>query len=68
MRAFYFFLCVPEYATEALTLGGVTIPKGASVLPLLGSANHDPDVFENPEQFDITREKNRHLGFGIGIY
>ena len=58
----------PEYATEELTLGGVTIPKGAAVLPLLGAANHDPDIFENPEQFDITREKNRHLGFGMGIH
>lgn len=38
------------------------------MVPLLASANHDPDVFENPEQFDITREKNRHLGFGMGVH
>ena len=58
----------PEYASEEVTLSGVTIPRGATVVPLLGSANHDPDVFENPEQFDITREKNRHLGFGMGLH
>lgn len=58
----------PEFATEDVTLAGVTIPRGATVVPLLGSANHDPAVFENPEQFDITREKNRHLGFGMGVH
>lgn len=58
----------PEYPTEDVTLGGVMIPKGSTVLPLLGAANHDPAVFENPEKFDITREKNRHLGFGMGIH
>lgn len=58
----------PEYPTEDVTIGGVTIPKGATVMPILASANHDPDVFENPEKFDMTREKNRHLGFGMGIH
>lgn len=58
----------PVYTTEDVTLHGVTIPKGHTVMPLLGSANHDERQFENPEVFDITRSPNRHLGFGQGIH
>ena len=57
-----------NYAAEDITLHGVTIPKGATVFPLLGAANHDPAMFENPEVFDITRFPNKHLGFGSGIH
>ena len=58
----------PAYALEDVTLHGVTIPKGATVMPFLGAANHDPAVFENPETFDIERFPNKHLGFGSGIH
>lgn len=58
----------PHYTIEDVVLHGVTIPKGAMVMPLLGAANHDPAVFENPEQFDIGRSPNRHMGFGQGIH
>jgi cytochrome P450 len=44
-----------------VTLHGVTIPKGATVMPLVGAANHDPAIFERPEIFDIGRTPNRHL-------
>lgn len=58
----------PAYAAEDVTLHGVTIPKGAMVMPLVGAANHDPAIFERPELFDIGRTPNRHLGFGQGIH
>lgn len=58
----------PEFPLEDVTLHGVTIPKGSTVMPLLGAANFDPDVFDAPETFDITRSPNRHLGFGQGIH
>ena len=58
----------PAYAMEDVVLHGVTIPKGAAVIPLLGAANHDGAVFENPEVFDIKRFPNKHLGFGSGIH
>ena len=58
----------PQYALEDVVMHGVTIPKGAAVIPLLGAANHDPAAFENPEVFDITRSPNKHIGFGSGIH
>ena len=58
----------PMFAKEDVVLHGVTIPKGKAVLPLLGAGNFDPQVFDNPEQFDITRSPNKHLGFGKGIH
>ncbi|MEM9092412.1 MAG: cytochrome P450 [Cyanobacteria bacterium P01_F01_bin.53] len=66
----------PMYALEDVVMHGVTIPKGAAVMPFLGAANHDPAVFEQPEVFDIERwhrpsrgkSPNKHLGFGSGIH
>jgi hypothetical protein len=50
-------------------LGGKKIPKGESVLCLLGSANHDPAVYpDRPERLDITRPNVRPLSFGGGIH
>ena len=58
----------PGYALEDVVLHGVTIPKGAAVIPILGAADRDPDAFENPEVFDIARSPNKHLEFGSGIH
>src|SRR3954449_5510726 len=50
-------------------LGGRKIPKGESVLCLLGSANRDPAVYpDRPERLDITRPNVRPLSFGGGIH
>jgi cytochrome P450 len=50
-------------------LGGKRIPKGETVLCLLGSANHDPAVYpDRPERLDITRPNVRPLSFGGGIH
>ena len=46
------------------TLGGQQIQAGQRVGLFYRSANFDEDVFDAPEQFDITRSPNPHLGFG----
>lgn len=48
-------------------IGDVDIPAGAKLLLLLGSANHDGEVFPDPETFDPERPNAReHLAFGFG--
>ena len=50
-------------------LGGRKIPKGETVLCLLGSANRDPAVYpDRPDQLDITRPNVRPISFGGGIH
>ncbi|GAA2452975.1 cytochrome P450 [Streptomyces mauvecolor] len=53
-------------ATQDTELGGQKIKAGDRVGIFYSSANNDPEVFENPERFDITRDPNPHLGFGGG--
>jgi cytochrome P450 len=50
-------------------VGGKRIPKGESVLCLLGSANRDPAVYpDRPDRLDITRPNVKPLSFGGGIH
>jgi cytochrome P450 len=44
------------------------LPRGEFVMLLIGSANRDPDAFERPDDLDLSRSDNRHLGFGFGIH
>ncbi|MFP1624135.1 cytochrome P450 [Streptomyces sp. 5K101] len=53
-------------ATQDVDLGGARIRKGDRVGLFYSSANNDPEVFTDPERFDITRDPNPHLGFGGG--
>jgi len=47
---------------------GKTVPKGATLLCLVGAANRDESKFVNGEQFDINRERVAHLTFGYGFH
>ena len=62
------FMTTERYAREDVTLHGMTIPRGEMTLGVIGSANRDETVFEQPDTLDITREPNRHLSFGQGIH
>jgi cytochrome P450 PksS len=57
-----------RYAREDVVLNGTTIPRGALVYAVLGSANRDERQFPDPDVLDLTREPNRHLAFGLGIH
>ncbi len=52
--------------TREVGLGGETLPRGALVLVLIGSANRDPARFPEPDRFDLERDAREHLGFGFG--
>jgi cholest-4-en-3-one 26-monooxygenase len=53
-------------ASEDYTLRGQKIKKGDSLALYYPSGNRDEDVFEQPFKFDITRDPNPHIAFGIG--
>jgi cytochrome P450 len=49
-------------------IGGIAMPKGQSVICLLGAANRDPAVYADPDKLDIKRADIRPLSFGGGIH
>lgn len=55
-------------ATSDVEIGGVMVKEGQKIASLLGSANRDESVFENPTEMDITRDPNPQIGFGAGIH
>jgi cytochrome P450 len=55
-------------ALEDVEIDGHAIPAGALVLVSIGAANHDPAVFEQPDQLDLARDPNPHLAFGFGTH
>ena len=55
-------------ATMPTEISGVTIPTGAKIAALLGSANRDSLVFDNPEKINLERNPNNHISFGGGIH
>ncbi|MCB0994553.1 MAG: cytochrome P450 [Acidimicrobiales bacterium] len=59
---------LPRTATSDVHLHGVTIPAGAPVELYWGAANRDDRQFDRPDDFDIDRPDERHLGFGHGAH
>ena len=55
-------------ATTDVVLGDVTVEKGQRVAALLGAANRDPAVFDEPDAFRPARHPNPHLAFGAGVH
>ncbi|NED92838.1 cytochrome P450 [Streptomyces sp. SID11233] len=57
---------LPRYAHQDIEVGGVTIPSGDLILLPFTAANRDPQMFDDPDVFDINRDISQHLAFGHG--
>ncbi|OIJ69640.1 cytochrome P450 [Streptomyces mangrovisoli] len=57
-----------RWVLDDIEIDGTTIPRGAEIAMLFGSANHDPAVFAAPERLDLTRRENPHISFSAGIH
>jgi cytochrome P450 len=65
------YTSVADFATariarEDVDVGGHTVPRGAVVLAVIGSANRDEARFPDPDVLDLARDPNPHLAFGSG--
>lgn len=55
--------------TQPTTLGGIDLPEGTPIFLNFAAANRSPDLFDQPDEFDIHRANaNRHISFGKGIH
>jgi unspecific monooxygenase len=55
-------------AVRDTAVAGHPVPAGTRVAALLGAAAHDPRVFARPDELDVGRRPNPHLGFGAGVH
>ena len=62
------FIATDRFAREDTKIAGTTIPRGALVYAVLGSANRDETQFPDADTLDVRRTPNRHLSFGQGIH
>lgn len=53
---------------EDVDIDGHRIPAGTLVALLIGAANRDPQVFDDPDRIDLSRDPNPHLSFSFGIH
>jgi cytochrome P450 len=59
---------IPRYAPCDLTWRGIDVPAGTSVYLGVMAANRDPDVFADPDRFDVTRRPGSVMTFGFGTH
>ncbi len=59
---------VARFALQDVDIRGVTITQGQMVFPLLPAALHDPEIFPDPETFDIRRDQTANVTFGTGLH
>jgi cytochrome P450 len=57
-----------RFTVEETELFGQRLPAEEMVIAGLMSANHDPELFPEPERFDVGRTPNRHVAFGFGAH
>ena len=56
----------PRLVRHDTELGGKRLKQGDIVFQMLGAANRDPEHFDDPDTFNIRRDPNRHIAFGLG--
>lgn len=61
-------LTITRVATRDTELGGVAIPVGSAVMPMLGAANRQEDRYRDPNTFDIFRDSKVHVSWGHGTH
>ncbi|MCP2167588.1 cytochrome P450 [Goodfellowiella coeruleoviolacea] len=61
-------LGVTRIATESVTVGGVRIPAGATVVIAVPEINRDSRRWSDPDRLDLRRERTAHLAFGHGVH
>ncbi|MFJ9347644.1 cytochrome P450 [Streptomyces sp. NPDC101237] len=61
-------LAIRRFPTEDVTIGGVTVPAGETVLLSLAAAHRDPRRFPEPDRLDLGRDDIGHLALGHGIH
>ncbi|WP_320778369.1 cytochrome P450 [Streptomyces sp. CRN 30] len=57
-----------RWVLDDIEIDGTTVPRGAEIAMLFGSANHDETVFTDPTRLDLTRRDNPHISFSAGIH
>lgn len=55
-------------ASGEIEVGGCPMRPGQSITVSLRAANHDPEVFEDPHRFDVSRKHRPHVAFGGGAH
>jgi len=53
---------------DDISVNGFVIPQSYGMILLIGAANRDPALVEDPDRFDITREPSQHLTFAFGTH
>jgi cytochrome P450 len=61
-------MTLTSWAFEDVAIGTKVIRRGDAAHAVLLAANRDPLVFDNPHQFDIMRQPNKHIAFSYGIH
>lgn len=59
---------ITRFVTKDVTLAGQRLNRGDLVIAVVGSANRDSAQFPDADRFDVTRNPQRHLGFGHGVH
>lgn len=57
-----------RWVLDDVEIDGTLVPRGSELALLFGSANRDPEKFENPDTLDLARADNPHVSFGAGIH